>query len=75
MWGVYKIGEEGGWYCDDEAYSEATRERADGTEVMTYWPPGHTTFVDLGTATTMCDVFNARGYPEEFMTGVTDDAC
>lgn len=32
------------------------------------WPPGLELQdnVDLGTAVTTCDIFNARDYPEEF---------
>jgi hypothetical protein len=40
-------------------------------QLVVAWPARD--WVDEGTAQTMCDVFNARDYPEEFMTGVSND--
>ena len=55
MWEIYTIAD-GSWITDHSGPGRPRRS----------WPRGASAYVDLGVATLMCDVFNARDYPDVF---------
>lgn len=60
MWRVEPI--DGLYYCFDPAWKREGSVHPQGAN----WPPAQDDNRDLGTAQTMCDVFNARDHPKEF---------
>ncbi len=61
MWVVMHVITKG-WYCRE-------------INALGFWPnssPAPDGFVSEGTAITMCDVLNARDYPEQFSKELTN---